>query len=146
MGTMDVLYEGADKDVLLVGAGSMALTAVETAEKLAVQGVHATVVDPRWVKPLDPALAEAAADYKLVVVVEDNGRAGAVGDAVARQLRDNGTDTPIRTYGIPQEFLDHASRAQILSDIGLNPDDLANEITQTLARRRSTRRAKAPRS
>jgi 1-deoxy-D-xylulose-5-phosphate synthase len=91
-------------------------------------------VDPRWVKPLDAALVEAAASYKLVVVVEDNGRTGAVGDAVARALRDADIDTPIRTYGIPQEFLDHASRAEILTDIGLNPQDMSRDITEAFAK------------
>jgi 1-deoxy-D-xylulose-5-phosphate synthase len=134
IGGADVLFEGEDKDVLLIAAGSMAIGGVHIAERLVEQGIHVTVVDPRWIKPLDAALIEAAADYKLVVVVEDNGRTGAVGDAVARALRDADIDTPIRTYGIPQEFLDHASRAEILADIGLNPQDLSRDITEAFAK------------
>ncbi|GAB3671541.1 1-deoxy-D-xylulose-5-phosphate synthase [Actinocorallia lasiicapitis] len=134
LGRMDVLFDRPGKDVLIVGVGSMAVCAKDAAERLIDQGIDATVVDPRWVKPLDPELAEAAAAYKLVVVIEDNGRTGAVGDAVARQLRDAGVDVPIRTYGIPQEFLDHASRAQILGEIGLTPQDVAREITETVAK------------
>jgi 1-deoxy-D-xylulose-5-phosphate synthase len=142
LGRMDVLFSRPNKDVLFVGVGSMAACAVEAAERLVDQGIVATVVDPRWVKPLDPALVEAAAEYKLVVVIEDNGRTGAVGDAVARELRDHGVDVPIRTYGIPQEFLDHASRAQILGEIGLTPQDVAREVTETIVKvtnRRSSR-------
>ena len=98
------------------------------------QGIGVTVVDPRWVKPLDPALLDLAREHALVAVAEDNGRTGAVGDAVARLLRDAEIDAPIRTFGIPQEFLDHAARAEILDDIGLTPRALARDITECVAR------------
>ncbi|MEU6414584.1 1-deoxy-D-xylulose-5-phosphate synthase [Microbispora sp. NPDC046933] len=134
LGEMDVLRAG-DADVLLVAVGSMAEICLEAANLLDAQGISATVVDPRWVKPLDQALVLAAAAHKLVAVVEDNGRVGGVGDAVARLLRDADVDVPVRTYGIPQRFLDHAKRAKILSDIGLTGQDLARQITEAVARR-----------
>ncbi|MEV0967983.1 1-deoxy-D-xylulose-5-phosphate synthase [Microtetraspora glauca] len=134
LGTMDVLRSG-EPDVLLVAAGSMAEICLDAAALLDAQGISATVVDPRWVKPLDEALIPAAAEHKLVVVVEDNGRVGGVGDAVARMLRDADVDVPVRTYGIPQRFLDHAKRPKILAEIGLTGQDLAREITETVARR-----------
>ena len=101
--------------------------------RLEAQGIGVTVVDPRWVKPLDPALLDLAREHALVAVAEDNGRTGAVGDAVARLLRDAGVDTPIRTFGIPQEFLDHAARGEILTDIGLTPQALARDLTESIA-------------
>ncbi|GAA2728009.1 1-deoxy-D-xylulose-5-phosphate synthase [Actinocorallia aurantiaca] len=134
IGSMDVIVQGERKDVLLVAAGSMVASAVEVAERLVSEGIAVTVVDPLFVKPLDPALAGAAEGYELVAVVEDNGRTGAVGDAVARLLRDAEVDVPIRTFGIPQEFLDHAKRAEILAEIGLTPQDLAKEITAAHAK------------
>nr|WP_194736972.1 1-deoxy-D-xylulose-5-phosphate synthase [Actinomadura sp. RB99] len=137
IGSMDVLarHEGANgADVLIVAVGAMATAAVEVGERLAAQGIGATVVDPRFVKPLDPALPGAAAAHSMVAVVEDNGRVGAVGDAVARLLRDEGVDTPVRTFGIPQEFLDHAKRDLILADCGLTSQDLARDITEAVAR------------
>ncbi|WP_106402084.1 1-deoxy-D-xylulose-5-phosphate synthase [Actinocorallia populi] len=142
LGSMDVIVQGEREDVLLVAAGSMVPTAVDVAERLAGEGIAVTVVDPLFVKPLDPALAEAAAGHRLVAVVEDNGRTGAVGDAVARLLRDAEVDVPVRTFGIPQEFLDHAKRAQILAEIGLTPQDLAKEITA--AHTKVTRRESTP--
>ncbi|GAA1572564.1 1-deoxy-D-xylulose-5-phosphate synthase [Actinomadura kijaniata] len=132
VGAMDVLarHDGSNGTrVLLVAAGAMATPAVAAAELIAAQGIGVTVVDPRFVKPLDPALVDLAAQHSLVAVVEDNGRVGAVGDAVARLLRDGETDVPVRTYGIPQEFLDHAKRAMILEDLGLTPQGLARDIT-----------------
>ena len=137
LGGMDVLHrpaDGAAPDVLLVGAGPMAITCLETAVRLADQGIGVTVVDPRWVKPVDGALAEAAAGHRLVVTVEDNGRAGGFGDAAGRLLRDAGMSTPLRTFGLPQEFLEHGKREEVLADAGLVPQHLAREITEAVAR------------
>ncbi|AWS45408.1 1-deoxy-D-xylulose-5-phosphate synthase [Streptosporangium sp. 'caverna'] len=138
LGEMDVLRAGdldVPSDVLIVSVGPMAELCLEAAALLDAQGISATVVDPRWVKPLDEALVPAARAHKLVVVVEDNGRVGGVGDAVARTLRDADVDVPVRTYGIPQRFLDHAKRAKILNEIGLTSQDIAREITEAVAKR-----------
>jgi 1-deoxy-D-xylulose-5-phosphate synthase len=137
LGGMDVLHRPAAEaapDVLLVGAGPMAITCLETAVRLGDQGIGVTVIDPRWLKPLDGALAEAAAGHRLVVTVEDNGRAGGFGDAVCRLLRDAGVATPARTFGLPQEFLEHGKREEILADAGLVPQHLAREVTAAVAR------------
>ena len=138
IGMMDVLRMPADplrRDVLLLGAGPMASVCVEAADRLADHGIAVTVVDPRWVKPLDPALPEAARTYGLVATVEDNGRVGGFGDAVARMLRDNDVDTPVRTFGLDQRFLEHGERAQVLEAQGLTPQHLARQITETVAKR-----------
>ncbi|MEV7025429.1 transketolase C-terminal domain-containing protein, partial [Kitasatospora sp. NPDC093558] len=68
-----------------------------------------------------------------VVTIEDNGRAGGVGAAVAQALRDADVDLPVRDFGIPQEFLDHATRAEILAEIGLNAPDIARKVTALVA-------------
>src|SRR3984957_2486285 len=114
---MDVLAAPAaehGRDVLLLGAGPMAVTCVEVARRLNDHGIGVTVVDPRWVKPVDPAVIAVAGQHRLVAVVEDNGRSGGFGDAVARLLRDADVDTPVKTYGLDQEFLPHGTRDQIL--------------------------------
>ena len=137
LGSMDVLRAAAGdaRDVLLVGVGSMAGTCAEVADRLADQGIGVTVIDPRWVQPLDPALAAEAARWKLVVTVEDSGERGGVGDAVARLLRDHDVETPVRTFGIAQQFLEHGERAELLDELGLTPQQLARVITETVARR-----------
>ncbi|WP_326642077.1 1-deoxy-D-xylulose-5-phosphate synthase [Streptosporangium sp. NBC_01755] len=134
LGEMDVL-RGGDADVLFVSVGPMAELCLGAAGLLDAQGISATVVDPRWVKPLDEALVPAARAHKLVVVVEDSSRVGGVGDAVARLLRDADVDVPVRTYGIPQRFLDHAKRTKILSEIGLTSQDIARQVTEAIAKR-----------
>jgi 1-deoxy-D-xylulose-5-phosphate synthase len=136
LGTVDVLRAPAlpaAPDVLLIGAGPMAIVCLATADRLADQGIGVTVLDPRWVKPLDGAIAEAARQARLVVTVEDNGVVGGFGDAVCRLLRDTGVPTPARTFGLPQRFLDHASRDQILDEVGLAPQHLARQITEAVA-------------
>ena len=100
------------------------------AGRLAGQGIGVTVVDPRWVKPVDEALAGAAAGHRLVVTVEDNGTVGGFGDAVARCLRDTDTATPIAIFGLPQRFLEHGERGEVLAEAGLTSQDLARAITE----------------
>ena len=138
LGGMDVLRApapGAAQDVLLLGAGPMALTCLTVADRLADQGIGVTVVDPRWIKPVDEAVADAARGHRLVAVVEDNGRAGGYGDAVARLLHDQDVDTPVKTFGLPQQFLAHGERSQVLEEAGLTPQHLARRITEAIARR-----------
>ncbi len=135
-GGMDVLAvppAGTGQDVLLVAAGAMAAVAVAAASRLTEQGIGVTVVDPRWTKPVDPALAESAAGHRLVATVEDNGITGGFGDAVARLLRDTGTDVPVRVFGLPQNFISHGERAEVLAEAGLSAQHLARAISELVA-------------
>ncbi|WP_066954974.1 1-deoxy-D-xylulose-5-phosphate synthase [Streptomyces lushanensis] len=133
LGGMDVLRGAEDTDVLLVSVGALASVCLRTAELLAGRGIGCTVVDPRWVKPVDEQLAPLAERHRLVAVVEDNSRSGGVGSAVGQALRDAGVDVPLRTYGIPEQFLAHAKRSEVLADIGLTPVEIAGRISAALA-------------
>jgi 1-deoxy-D-xylulose-5-phosphate synthase len=129
-GSMDVLVRKGTKDVLLVGIGSMASTSVDVAERLTAQGIGVTAVDPRWVKPFDPAILDLAREHRLVVSVEDNGLTGGCGSMLLQTLNEARIDTPVRLHGIPQRFLDHAKRAKILDEIGLTAQKLARSIVE----------------
>ncbi|QNN52946.1 1-deoxy-D-xylulose-5-phosphate synthase [Nocardioides mesophilus] len=129
-GGCDVLVRAGAKDVLLVGIGSMASVCVEVAERLGAQGIGVTVVDPRWVKPVDPALVGLARDHRLVVSVEDNGIVGGCGSVLLQTLNEARVETPVRLRGVPQEFLRHAKRARILEEIGLTAQALARSIVE----------------
>jgi 1-deoxy-D-xylulose-5-phosphate synthase len=133
VGGCDVLARSGARDVLLVTVGAMAQVGVDAAHRLAAQGVGGTVIDPHWVKPVDPAIVELARQHRLVVTVEDNSRAAGVGSMIAQALRDGGVTTPLRDFGIPQRFLDHAKRARILSAIGLTGQHLARDISGLVA-------------
>ena len=129
-GDMDVLVRDGARDVLILGIGSMAAVAVDVAARLADQGIGVTVIDPRWVKPWDPAVVPLARDHRLVVCVEDNGRVGGCGSTLLQLLNDERVATPFRQHGIPQEFLDHAKRDTILERIGLTAQSLARGIVE----------------
>ncbi|HZR55022.1 MAG TPA: 1-deoxy-D-xylulose-5-phosphate synthase [Streptosporangiaceae bacterium] len=137
LGVMDVLRscDSGSQDVLLLGAGPMALTGLAIADRLADHGIGVTVVDPRWTKPVDPAVVDVAGRYRLVVTIEDNGRAGGFGDAVSRLLRDHDVDVPMKVFGLPQEFLSHGSRNEVLEEAGLTAQHLARAITEAVALR-----------
>jgi 1-deoxy-D-xylulose-5-phosphate synthase len=131
-GGADVLVRTGDRDVLVVAVGSMAGVAVEVADRLVAQGIGVTVVDPRWVKPVDPAIVELAAEHRLVVSVEDNGRVGGCGAVLLQTLNDAGVTTPFRLHAIPQEFLAHAKRPAILERVGLTAQALALSIVEDM--------------
>ncbi|MFD4257849.1 1-deoxy-D-xylulose-5-phosphate synthase [Streptomyces sp. NPDC058534] len=133
VGGMDVLHAADRPEVLLVAVGVMATVCLGAAELLEARGIGCTVVDPRWVKPVDPELTPLALRHRLVAVVEDNSRAAGVGSAVALALGDADADVPVRRFGIPDQFLAHAKRAEVLADIGLTPVDIAGRISASLA-------------
>ena len=130
VGRADVLRADDTQDILVVAVGSMAPICLGVAEKLSAAGFGVTVVDPRWVKPIDPALIDLARKHEMVVSVEDNGRVGGVGSALTQALMDADVTTPIRVHGVAQEFLDHAKREVILERIGLTPEAI---VADTIA-------------
>ncbi|MCP9205721.1 1-deoxy-D-xylulose-5-phosphate synthase [Streptomyces cucumeris] len=139
IGGMDVLREPARADrerpdVLLVSVGALAPMCLEVADLLDKQGISTTVVDPRWVKPVDEELPALAERHRVVVTVEDNSRVGGVGSAIAQALRDSGVDMPVRDFGIPPRFLDHASRKEVMAEIGLTAPDIARQVTGLVSR------------
>jgi 1-deoxy-D-xylulose-5-phosphate synthase len=131
-GPVDVLRRGAD--VLLVAVGAMARIALDVADRMAAQGISASVVDPRWVTPMPAELATLAAAHRLVVTVEDNVRVGGVGTVVSQALRDADVDVPVRDVGIPQRFLEHGTRAEVLADVGLTAQEIARKVVEMVAR------------
>ena len=136
-GTVDVLLEpGPDTsvDLLLVGLGEMATTAMSVADKLTAQGRTTRVVDPRWCLPVSDDLVGLARNAGAVAVIEDNLVIGGVGSQVGQALRDAGLHLPVHLHGIPKQFLAHASRGEVLEEIGLTPDAIADQLAAALDR------------
>ena len=134
IGGVDVLRRDDDADVLLVSVGALAPMVLDVAERLHAQGIGVTVVDPRWVLPVDDAIPALAAAHGLVAVVEDNGAVGAIGDAVARELRQRGIRVPVRSFALPQRFLEVGKRPDVLAAAGLSAQDVARDIVEAVAR------------
>jgi len=134
LGSLDVLRETGpgSVDLLIVGVGAMASTSVSVAEKLEAQGYSVRVIDPRWVLPVSPELIRAAADARAVAVIEDNLVSGGIGSAVTLALSQAECTAAVHCYGIPKEFLAHASRSQVLDQIGLTPDAIATSLGTAL--------------
>jgi 1-deoxy-D-xylulose-5-phosphate synthase len=130
---VDVLRRDDAATVLLVSVGAFAPLCLEVADRLAQQGIAVTVIDPRWVAPVPAAVTRLARDHQLVVSVEDNGRTGGVGSAVAAALRDADVDVAFRDFGIERRFLHHGTRAQVLAELGLTAQDVSRAVVETVA-------------
>jgi len=130
---IDVLSEHGDQHVLIVSVGAFAGLACDVAERLQAQGIGSIVVDPRWVKPVPPAIVDLAARARLVIVIEDGMRTGGVGSAVSQRLRDCGLDLPVRNIGVPDAFLSHGKRGDLLKELGITAQDVSRMIVETVA-------------
>ncbi|GAA0960713.1 1-deoxy-D-xylulose-5-phosphate synthase [Frigoribacterium faeni] len=125
---VDVLHRGERDDVLLVCVGPMASVGLDVAARLADQGIGATVIDPRWVVPVASSVIELSRTHRLVVTIEDGVRVGGIGTRIRQDLRQAGVDTAVTELGLPDEFLDHGSRAEILEEVGLTPQAIARDV------------------
>jgi 1-deoxy-D-xylulose-5-phosphate synthase len=135
LGPVDVLRRGSSADVLLVTVGAFAELGLAAADRLADQGIGVTVVDPRWVAPVPAELVSLAERHRLVVTVEDGGRHGGFGWALAAALRDAEVDVPLRDLGIPQEFHGQGTRSEVLVRLGLTAQNVARKVTEWAADR-----------
>jgi 1-deoxy-D-xylulose-5-phosphate synthase len=129
---VDILHEDGRLDVLLVAIGAFAPLALAVAEKLTKDGFGVTVVDPRWVIPVPQAVVDMSRDHRIVVSIEDGIRVGGVGTRIRQDLRAAGIDTAVDELGLPDEFLEHDSRDNILRRVGLDADSIASKIRAQL--------------
>jgi 1-deoxy-D-xylulose-5-phosphate synthase len=125
---VDVLREAPHKDVLIITVGPMATLGLDVAARLADQGIGATVLDPRWVVPVPASIIEFARAHRIVVSIEDGIRVGGIGTRIRQDLRDAGVDTAVHELGVPDEFLDHATREEIFESVGLTPQKIARDL------------------
>lgn len=125
---VDVLHESEQRDVLIMTVGPMADMGLEVAARLEQQGIGATVVDPRWVVPIPQSVIAMAAEHRIVISIEDGVRVGGVGTRLRQDMRAAGVDTAVTELGLPDEFLDHATRSEILERVGLTPQQIARDV------------------
>ena len=129
-GVVDVLSEPGEGPVddLLVGIGAMVPTAVTVGQRLAAGGRSVRIVDPRWCLPVPTELVALARAAGRVVVIEDNLVGGGIGSAVELALAEAGLEIPVVQVGIPKRFLEHASRGEVLAEIGLTPEHILGRL------------------
>jgi 1-deoxy-D-xylulose-5-phosphate synthase len=123
VGKAEVRREGRSGLVILA-FGTMVAASTAIADRL-----DATLVNMRFVKPLDEALVlRMAGRHERIVTIEENVVAGGAGDAVLEVLAANGYLRPVLQLGLPDRFLEHGSRAECLAMVGLDPASLATAI------------------
>ena len=120
--------------VLVVGVGAMVGCALRVGEALATHGLAVTVVDPRWVLPIPAALTKLVGDHDHAVTIEDGLADGGIGAHVAQRAAEHGITTPVQAFGIPREFLPHASRDQLVEALRLTPEDITRDVVSALTR------------
>lgn len=116
--------------VAILNFGTLLDSALQAAKKL-----DATVVDMRFVKPLDQEMIlNLAKSHDLLVTVEENSIAGGAGSAVSEFLAEQAVVMPILQLGLPDEFIDHANHAQQLAMVGLDAQQILKRIQERLDR------------
>jgi len=140
-GSVDVLREGTPHGALVVAAGAMTSAAVAAAGLLARDGLSVTVADPRWVCPVAGDLISLAADYRVVVTVEDGSREGGFGSALAGALSDAGLLVPVHRMGLPRQFLEHGKRGELLEAYQLDSAGIAAAVCSAATRWGCARKA-----
>ena len=130
IGKGEILRNG--DDVLLIGYGSMVNMSMQVAEILSEHGIEATVVNPRFVKPLDIELiAPLAQQIGKVVTLEEGCLMGGFGSAVAEALLDHNVVVPIKRFGVPDILVDHAEPKESFADLGLTSSQISQQIRDT---------------
>lgn len=119
-----------EPEVLIVGHGQFVGLALDVANRLIEQGIGVRVVDPVWTLPINPALVELTACHRLVVTIEDNVVTGGAGDQLAQCMRDASITVPVMDFGIPDDFLLHASRKQLLEELGLTAQQISRQVVE----------------
>lgn len=132
---VDVLADvpdGLSTDVLLVSVGALADRALAVRDRLAQEGIGATVVDPRWVLPIPESVQELAQRHRLAAVVEDGIRTGGVGSRLRQELRADGSTVGVVELGVPDQFLPQGTRDEVLEIAGLTVEAMTRQIVSRL--------------
>ncbi|AXS79399.1 1-deoxy-D-xylulose-5-phosphate synthase [Dechloromonas sp. HYN0024] len=112
------------KDVALLAFGSLVPAALAAGEE-----IDATVVNMRFIKPLDIELiVELAGNHSLLVSVEENAVIGGAGSEIERVLAERGLSVPVLRLGLPDRFIDHGEQGQLLAELGLDKDGIVRSV------------------
>ena len=133
IGRWEELRKGGDAVIFAVGR--MVAVATEAAERLDVQGVSCTVVNARWVKPVDPRITDWARRHPVVVTLEDNVGAGGFGGAVLEALAPHGLAGRVRTIALPDEFLPQGKASDLMRERGLDAAGVARSVFDAVKQR-----------
>ncbi|MEU7143320.1 1-deoxy-D-xylulose-5-phosphate synthase [Nocardia sp. NPDC046473] len=142
MDGLDILRRsnGRALDALIISAGTTAAACLRAAAMLEDDGYGVTVIDPRWVDPITPALIHMVARHNAVVTVEDSSLSGGLGANLLHDSAQLGITTTIRPIGIARQFLPHGDRDELLEQCGIAPENISRIAANLL----TTARADSP--
>jgi 1-deoxy-D-xylulose-5-phosphate synthase len=130
VGRWEELRKGSD--AVIFAAGRMVEVAKEAAERLEMQNVSCAVVNARWIKPVDPRIADWARSHPVVITVEDNVGTGGFGGAVLEALAPHGLAGKVRMLALPDRFLPQGKASDILRDNGLDAAGIARSVFEVV--------------
>jgi 1-deoxy-D-xylulose-5-phosphate synthase len=134
IGRAEVLRDGTD--VALLAVGTMVLPAERAADQLALEGIRATVVNARFVKPLDePLILELVRTHGGLVTIEESATAGGFGAGVLELLANHGIALPCRVLGVPDRIFEQASQGRLREKAGLTIDGIVAAARAVVAER-----------
>ncbi len=126
--------ETLDGDTIVLAVGTMVTTAQKAASILAQKGLHIAVVNARFVKPMDLRMLRLVKDRaETIVTIEENSLRGGFGQAVADYLLSNGFRGKFKSMGVPDKFVTHGNRSDLLKEVGLDVDSVVDEIERLSA-------------
>ena len=133
IGKAEIVRDGGSIAILAVG--TMVSAACKTAELLQKRGVDCTVVNMRFIKPLDKeCILQMAGKMEAVVTMEENVLNGGFGSAVVELLADEGRSIPVLRFGIPDEFIEQGTQSELREQCGLTPEQMSEKINDMLNR------------
>ncbi len=131
IGSWEICKEGADVAILAVG--SMVYTALDVAKKLISFGIDCEVVNCRFIKPMDTSyLKNGISKFSTFITLEESNISGGFGDGVSSWLLENGYKGKLKRIGLPDSFVQHGSRNEILESLGLDVDSISKLIKSIL--------------
>ena len=131
IGEMEVIKEG--RDLVILAVGSMVWPSVDAAEELAKEGLEVSVINCRFIKPLDPRIVDLAKRVGRILVVEENVRYGGLGAGILELLNDSGVySIKLRRMGLPDKFLEHGPVSLLREKCGLDKKGIVREAKALL--------------
>lgn len=120
--------------VVMLAVGTMVTNAMVAAERLAQMGIDVSVVNARFIKPFDNMkLEQIRRDASVIVTLEEGARRGGFGQAIAEHLLSSGYTGRFKALALPDNFVTHGSRGQLLKDVGLDADGIYRSVTEFIA-------------
>ena len=126
-GKSEVLY--LEKDIAILSVGTMAETAVKVREHLKEKGFNVTLVNARFVKPIDEEMIDSLlSSHRCIITLEENVINGGYGMAVLRYINSLDTDVKVINFAIPNSYVEQGSKAEQLKECGLDQDSIMKKL------------------